>query len=82
MTASMFIAMRDLKLDALYVVYPGQRRYTLTPSDGTPAGMPVEAVPLANLASACAPIGADPFPRSARSAFCNVMLHRDGLAIQ
>ena len=50
MTASMFIAMRDLKLDALYVVYPGERRYMLMPSTGTPAGVPVEAVPLANLA--------------------------------
>jgi uncharacterized protein len=37
-TPSMRIAMRDLKLDALYVVYPGQHRY--------PMGKGVEAVPL------------------------------------
>lgn len=37
-TQSMRIAQRDLKLDALYVVYPGQHRFTL--SDG------VQAVPL------------------------------------
>lgn len=37
-TPSMRIAMRDLKLDALYVVYPGQHRY--------PMGEGVEAVPL------------------------------------
>jgi len=37
-TASMRIAMHDLKLDALYVVYPGLHRYKL--ADG------VEAVPL------------------------------------
>jgi len=37
-TASMRIAMRDLKLDALYVVYPGEQRFGL--ADG------VEAVPL------------------------------------
>ena len=37
-TASMRIAMRDLKLDALYVVYPGEQRFSL--ADG------VEAVPL------------------------------------
>ena len=39
---SMHIAMRDLKLDALYVVYPGQRRYVL--ADG------IEAIPLSTLA--------------------------------
>lgn len=38
LTASMTIAMRDLRLDALYVVYPGERRYRL--AEG------VEAVPL------------------------------------
>jgi predicted AAA+ superfamily ATPase len=37
-TASMRLAMADLKLDALYVVYPGQHRYPL--ADG------IEAVPL------------------------------------
>ena len=37
-TQSMRIAQRDLKLDALYVVYPGQHRFTL--ADG------VQAVPL------------------------------------
>jgi len=37
-TASMRIAMRDLKLDALYVVYPGAQRFSL--GDG------MEAVPL------------------------------------
>lgn len=37
-TASMRIAMHDLKLDALYVVYPGEQRFSL--ADG------VEAVPL------------------------------------
>ena len=40
---SMQIAMRNLKLDALYVVYPGARRYTI--ADG------IEAVPLAVMAS-------------------------------
>ena len=39
---SMQIAMRDLKLDALYVVYPGTRRYAI--ADG------IEAVPLSVLA--------------------------------
>jgi len=38
LTPSMTIALRDLKLDALYVVYPGDRRYPLAPR--------VEAVPL------------------------------------
>lgn len=37
-TASMRIALHDLKLDRLYVVYPGERRYLLAPQ--------VEAVPL------------------------------------
>jgi predicted AAA+ superfamily ATPase len=40
LTPSMRIAKADLKLDALYVVYPGERRYAL--ADG------VEAVPLAH----------------------------------
>ncbi len=40
LTRSMLIAMEDLKLDALYVVYPGSRRYTLA------AG--IEVVPLAS----------------------------------
>lgn len=39
MTASMRIALNDLSLDALYVVYPGSRRYRLAQG--------VEAVPLA-----------------------------------
>jgi uncharacterized protein len=37
-TPSMQIAQRDLKLDALYVVYPGEHRY--------PIAAGVEAVPL------------------------------------
>jgi uncharacterized protein len=37
-TPSMRIAMEDLKLDALYVVYPGEQRYTLDEK--------IEAVPL------------------------------------
>lgn len=41
LTPSMRIAMDDLKLDALYVVYPGQHRYVLAPR--------VEAVPLTAL---------------------------------
>ena len=41
LTQSMRIAMQDLALDALYVVYPGTRRYTLA--------LGVEAVPLAAL---------------------------------
>jgi predicted AAA+ superfamily ATPase len=40
LSRSMQIAMEDLKLDALYVVYPGSRRYTL--ADG------IEVVPLAS----------------------------------
>ena len=43
MTASMRIALNDLSLDALYVVYPGARRYRL--AEG------VEAVPLACVVS-------------------------------
>lgn len=42
LTPSMRIAMRDLKLDALQVVYPGEQRYAL--------GERIEAVPLAALA--------------------------------
>jgi len=38
LTPSMRVAMKDLKLEALYVVYPGARRYFLA------AG--IEAVPL------------------------------------
>ncbi len=38
LTPSMRIAMQDLALDALYVVYPGERRYGLAER--------VEAVPL------------------------------------
>jgi hypothetical protein len=41
LTPSMRIAMDDLKLDALYVVYPGLHRYALAPK--------VEAVPLTAL---------------------------------
>ncbi|WP_408596916.1 ATP-binding protein [Limnohabitans sp.] len=41
LTLSMRIALQDLKLDRLYVVYPGNRRYALTPQ--------VEVVPLAAL---------------------------------
>lgn len=41
LTLSMRIAMRDLKLNALQVVYPGERRYAL--------GERIEAVPLAAL---------------------------------
>jgi hypothetical protein len=37
-TRSMQIAMQDLKIDALYVVYPGERRFNLAPG--------IEAVPL------------------------------------
>ncbi len=50
MTPSMLIALRDLKLDALYVVYPGTRRYSLShPAGDAGAGRPVEAVPIADL---------------------------------
>jgi predicted AAA+ superfamily ATPase len=41
LTASMRIAMRDLRLDSLYAVYPGDRRYPLADA--------VEAVPLSAL---------------------------------
>jgi hypothetical protein len=43
LTPSMRIAMADLKLDALYVVYPGGRRY--------PIGDRIEAVPLGEFAA-------------------------------
>jgi hypothetical protein len=42
LTPSMQIALRDLRLDALYAVYPGTRRYALADR--------IEAVPLAALA--------------------------------
>ena len=41
LTPSMRIAMEDLALDALYVVYPGDRTYTLAPR--------VQVVPLSSL---------------------------------
>ena len=47
LTLSMRIAMQDLALDALYVVYPGARRYTLAQR--------VEAVPLSALLPALPP---------------------------
>ena len=48
MTASMHIALHDLKLDALYVVYPGSLRYHMV-QNSSPA--PVEAIPLSALAA-------------------------------
>jgi predicted AAA+ superfamily ATPase len=50
MTASMHIAMQDLKLDALYVVYPGDLRYTLLGAHDSPTGATVQAIPLIDLA--------------------------------
>jgi predicted AAA+ superfamily ATPase len=50
MTPSMHIALQDLKLDALYVVYPGEQRYTLMHADASPTGVPVHAIPLTDLA--------------------------------
>jgi uncharacterized protein len=47
MTASMHIALQDLKLDALYVVYPGQLRYTIAQNTSSAK---VEAMPLRDLA--------------------------------
>lgn len=47
MTASMHIALKDLKLDALYVIYPGNLRYLV--SQATSAAR-VEAMPLRELA--------------------------------
>jgi predicted AAA+ superfamily ATPase len=44
LTSSMRIALSDLKLSALYVVYPGETRYRLAPK--------VEAVPLAEFVKA------------------------------
>ena len=44
LTPSMRIALADLKLDKLYVVYPGEQRYALAKN--------VEAVPLAELVKA------------------------------
>ncbi len=51
MTPSMHIALQDLKLDALYVVYPGDRRYTLLSADASPNGVAVQAIPLTDLAA-------------------------------
>ena len=42
-TPSMRIAMDDLKLDALYVVHPGNKRYTLAER--------IEVVPLTHFAA-------------------------------
>jgi predicted AAA+ superfamily ATPase len=50
MTASMYIAMQDLKLDALYVVYPGDLRYTLLSAHDSPTGATVQAIPQMDLA--------------------------------
>lgn len=44
LTASMRIAQTDLKLDELYVVYPGRKRYTLAKN--------VEAIPLSQIVEA------------------------------
>jgi len=55
LTPSMRIAMQDLGLDALYVVYPGTRRYALAQG--------VQALPLAALLPAVSPGG----PASATS---------------
>lgn len=69
LTASMQIAIRDLGLDALYVVYPGRRRYSLSQK--------VEAVPLtallateasAGARSATPPAAARPYAAPRRSA--------------
>ena len=49
MTRSMHVALADLQLDALYVVYPGQRRYHLAER--------VEVVPLAALVPAASGVG-------------------------
>jgi predicted AAA+ superfamily ATPase len=50
-TPSMLIALKDLKLDALYVVYPGQQRYTLRTADSASFAASIEAIPLSHLAS-------------------------------
>ena len=44
LTPSMRIALADLRLDQLYVVYPGERPYALTRK--------VEVVPLAQMVNA------------------------------
>jgi len=50
MTASMHIAMNDLRLDALYVVYPGTRRYVLDHRlEQAAPSRPIEVVPVADL---------------------------------
>ncbi|MCM2340516.1 ATP-binding protein [Rhodoferax sp.] len=49
-TPSMLIAIQDLHLDALYVVYPGQRRYHLHPTSAA-INAPIEAIPLNDLAT-------------------------------
>ena len=46
LTPSMRIALDDLKLDRLVVVYPGERRYALADR--------VEVIPLVDLADPCA----------------------------
>ena len=48
MTASMHIALHDLNLDALYVVYPGSLRYHMVQKS---SAAPVEAIPLNSLAA-------------------------------
>lgn len=48
-TPSMLVAIQDLHLDALYVVYPGQRRYHLHPKNMA-VNAPIEAIPLNDLA--------------------------------
>lgn len=48
-TPSMRVALNDLALDALYVVYPGDRRYSLAPQ--------VEAVPLSAIVPSSGVIG-------------------------
>jgi predicted AAA+ superfamily ATPase len=53
LTPSMRIALHDLKLERLLVVYPGERRYAL--------GDRVEAVPLAELVESSG--AADPFKK-------------------
>lgn len=47
-TKSMRVAQQDLRLDRLFVVYPGERRHGL--DEG------IECVPLTELAGAAAPI--------------------------
>lgn len=57
-TPSMRIALDDLKLDRLHVVYPGARRYRLTDR--------IDAVPLAEIAAAAGPVSASSRSRSSR----------------